>query len=171
MLGTRDDAIDKRDHSYVVYHIDRCTDEFRDKTQIDPLCKEPYEGAETCARVDPKCESEANIDEWTNTKKTMFKLVNKKIYFKSFNHQVRHNEVWTPTLPIGPGQFTDAGYRFRLNSFEGDDSWNPLALPTLYNFFDYKFYNVDTYSTGKKQGHNVCELYWRVDTDKIEHSR
>ena len=43
--------------------------------------------------------------------------------------------------------------------------------PTVYNFFDYKFYNADTYSTGNKQDHKLVELYWRVDTDKIEHSR
>lgn len=57
MLGTRDDAVDKNDHSFIIYNIDRCTDETRDKTKLNPLCNEPYEGAETCARVDPKCES------------------------------------------------------------------------------------------------------------------
>lgn len=58
-----------------------------------------------------------------------------------------------------------------MNTFEGEDSWWPMAGPTLYNFFDYKFYNVDTYSTGKSTDSHIAELYFRVDTDKMEHSR
>ena len=67
--------------------------------------------------------------------------------------------------------YTDAGYRFRMNQFNAADNWFPFIPASIHTFFDYKFYNSDTYDTGTTQGHLIAEMYFRIDTDKMEHSR
>ena len=59
LKGTRDDAVDKIDHAYLIYNVARCINEERDLTLMA--------NGQT---VDPECALEHEIDEWTMTKKT-----------------------------------------------------------------------------------------------------
>ena len=64
MQGTRDDETLKRDHSYIIYEVWRCTDDNRVKEQLDSDCTD-----DDCETVDPICASEEEIDEWIYSKR------------------------------------------------------------------------------------------------------
>jgi len=65
------------------------------------------------------------------------------------------------------GKFSDVGYRMRLNLFEKSDRWYPwfaFMEPEDYFFYDYVYYNTDTFKVAKNQT-SIVEIYWRMDGD------
>ena len=58
---------------------------------------------------------------------------------------MRNNEIFIPAVSMFPG-YSDTGYRFRYNRFDRQDGWF-LPDPDVNPFFDYMFYNTDTYPT------------------------
>jgi len=62
--------------------------------------------------------------------------------------------LYTWSIPLDPGKYSDVGYRLRANLFNNHDDWYPFAadvqgykLPSL--FFDFKYFNFDTYDVDK----------------------
>ena len=49
----------------MVYEVNKCNDDTRDKNLLDPTCKN---GAE-CEPIDPVCAKDEEIAEWTKTKR------------------------------------------------------------------------------------------------------
>lgn len=80
-----------------------------------------------------------------STKRATFKVINQKIDFLDRDeYAVRNNEVFVPSISLEWGNYSDTGYRFRYNHFERFDSWW-AQTQTLNVFFDYIFYNSDTF--------------------------
>ena len=66
--------------------------------------------------------------------------------------------------------YSDVGYRFRTNILNVWDTWNPYDSLTKFYFFDFKFFNQDTYEVG--EGHAlIAEIYFRLEIDEIQHVR
>ena len=68
------------------------------------------------------------------------------------------------------GLFTDAGYRFRRNTFDRLDYWYPFIESTEQTFWDVKVFNSDTFLTGDET-QPIAEIYFRLDIDEVLHSR
>ena len=62
MQGTKDDEVNHRNNTYLVWEIQKCHDEIREKE-------------------DPPCESLDNINKWLETKSAFFRALNEKINF------------------------------------------------------------------------------------------
>jgi hypothetical protein len=59
-----------------------------------------------------------SIDNWTRNKIIAMKVINQKIDFLEFDEEaVRNNEIFVPGIKMGPGHYSDTGYRFRFNDF------------------------------------------------------
>ena len=67
------------------------------------------------------------------------------------------------------GKFSDTGHRFRFNSFHRTDNWYSNT-EILNPFFDYVFYNSDTYDVPLDKV-EIAEIYFRLMTDQITHKR
>lgn len=67
------------------------------------------------------------------------------------------------------GKFSDTGHRFRYNIFNRIDHWHTGKL-ILDPFFDYVFYNSDTWDVPKNKS-EIAEVYFRLDTDQVTHHR
>ena len=84
-----------------------------------------------------------------------------------------------PSIPLSVGHFTDFGFRFRKNIFSGLDHWAPFEPEKGGSFFDYKPYSVDTILVDKEEDKDpeertnflLAKMYFRIDIDKVEHSR
>ena len=72
-------------------------------------------------------------------------------------------------IPLKKHTFSDTGYRLRKNIFTMKDSiiFGPEKEKV---FYDTVLYNSDTLFTEQKQ-EVIAEMYWRVDVDKMSHSR
>ena len=125
----------------------------------------------TCKTVDPECASEPEIDEWLRTKKVMFSIINSKIGYKNYYDIVRQNEMFLPSIPLGPNTYSDTGYRFRQNTFEGEDSWNPFKPANETIFYDYTFFNTEVMVTDSSKTIRIADMYFRIDTDRYIHTR
>lgn len=103
--------------------------------------------------------------------------MNKKIAFKDYKYIVRESEMMLPSIPIGPGKFSDTGYRFRKNMFKGLDHWVPFMFEKDKDFWDYIFYSTDTVDVVPdnkwfgSRSQIIAKMYFRIDIEKIEHSR
>ena len=84
LWGTRDSAVIKFDHAYLVYEVWRCTDDNRNIDLLDPSCKGNH-----CETVDPPCATEQEIDDWIYSKKVFFKFINTKIDFKKYDNETQ----------------------------------------------------------------------------------
>ena len=71
---------------------------------------------------------------------------------------------------MAPGKFSDGGYRFRENYFSKEDSWIPGVPSTIQKFFDIILFNSDSITVGDDYM-QICEFWFRIHIDKIEHSR
>ena len=74
-----------------------------------------------------------------------------------------------PMIPLKKHTFSNTGYRLRKNIFNMKDQ---IIFGTQNEkvFYDTVLYNSDTILTDQKQ-EVIAEMYWRVDVDKMEHSR
>ena len=131
LVGTKNDEVYLKKHSYFIYEIHRCNDGIRDKTKINPSCS-----GDDCETVDPPCMLPAEIDDWTKTKRAMFKVINNKVDFTDFNSHSKQSEMFLPSIDMSPGHFSDQGFRFRWNIFTGIDKWWPGYGVTTKHFFD-----------------------------------
>ena len=105
-----------------------------------------------------------------STKVATMKVINQKIDFLDRgSYAVRNNEVYIPGISLGWGNYSDTGYRFRYNTFERFDNWY-AQIQTLNIFFDYKFYNSDTFDV-PEETEIAAEMYFRLDVDQITHGR
>lgn len=78
---------------------------------------------------------------------------------------MRNNEVFIPGLKMGPGHYSDAGYRFRYNQFNRQDGWF-FPDRVIDPFFDYVFFSSDTYPTPPiGSEHLIAEMYYRLEVD------
>jgi len=98
------------------------------------------------------------------------KLLNQKIDFYQFDTAaIRYNEVFIPGVPMN--KYSDTGYRFRYNEFERQDGpyW---AINVKDTFYDFLFYNSDTYPTPPASAPNmIAEMYFRLEVDQVSHAR
>jgi hypothetical protein len=72
-------------------------------------------------------------------------------------------------VTLSSGKFTDAGYRYRLNTFIRTDKWwvsKEIEQP----YYDYVFYNSDTFEVSKNET-AIAEMYFRIDVDQMVHHR
>jgi len=82
---------------------------------------------------------------------------------------VRYNEVFIPGVPMNA--YSDTGYRFRYNEFDRIDNWYWGESEIKY-FFDYLFYNSDTYPTPPENNQEIiAEMYFRLEVDQVSHGR
>ena len=56
-------------------------------------------------------------------------------------YTIRQNELYSRTLNIDYGTYSDVGYRFRTNKFTRKDSVIPMEPFVDEFFYDFKFYN------------------------------
>ena len=119
LIGTRDWQYLSKDHAYVIYSVEKCTEGSRILTPLDPACN-PEE--EECESYDPECASLKEINEWLEGKKSMFLVTQYKADF-AIGSQLRQNEVYLPSVPLSGRFFNDVGYRYRKNNFEIEDDW------------------------------------------------
>ena len=66
----------------------------------------------------------------------MIKVINKKIDLNNFDDYERENEIFFSSIPLSKGHFSDTGYRFRKNIFEGLDNWVPFVKGYTKVFYD-----------------------------------
>ena len=83
---------------------------------------------------------------------------------------IRQNEIYGHTIPIDSGKYSDVGYRFRTNNFVRKDLVYPERPETELSFYDFKFFNQDTYDVDESNT-NLAEIYFRFEVDEISHSR
>ena len=105
LKGTMSDAVLLNEHSYLIYEIFRCHEAIRNKD------------------LDPECAKESEIDDWTRSKKAMFRILDSKMNFNNFTMSIRQSELFMPSIPLSKGSFSDTGYRFRKNIFNHRDDW------------------------------------------------
>ena len=99
------------------------------------------------------------------------RVLNDKIDFSQFGlGAIRQNEIWMPLMKFKEGYYTDAGYRFRENKFEQKDHWVPGKDVNEKKFYDVTFFSSDEIEVGK-DFNLVAEMYFRIKTDLIVHSR
>ena len=73
----------------MVYEILRCTEERRNKTQIDPTCQGSH-----CETVDPECAEKHEIDRWIYKKKIALYAINNVVDLsKESDKQTIENSV------------------------------------------------------------------------------
>ena len=78
--------------------------------------------------------------------------------------------MYTFSIPIDPDKYSDVGYRFRSNAFNFWDTFGPYDDYNIKNFFDFKFFNLDTYTV--PNDHNlIAEIFFRLEIDEIMHYR
>ena len=58
---------------------------------------------------------------------------------------LEETEKFFPAIPLSAGSFSDVGMRFRLNTFDANDSYIPAVPSTKRKFYDLTFFNSDTY--------------------------
>ena len=63
-------------------------------------------------------------------------MLDPKVAFKGYEAFVRLNEMWLPSFPLNKNYYTDGGYRFRKNYFEGIDHWIPYLYTHSEIFYD-----------------------------------
>ena len=149
--GTRDSPIKQEDSSYVVYEVHRCSE----ATMLPGY---------------PECASRKEIDEWTKWKKATFKLISSKIDLNERNDRaVNYEEIFLNQAPLAAGLYTDSGFRLRYNAFNRQDYWWK-GYKNVDVFFDYIFYNHDTYEVPKTNT-LIAEMYWRLGNDQVTHWR
>ena len=78
--------------------------------------------------------------------------------------------MWTPNLKFKPGIFSDAGYRYRLNTFDSNDHWIPGVGHGV-----KKFYDVINFSSDEIEVDDdymiIAQMYFRIKVDTIRHER
>ena len=142
----------KLEHSYLIYEFVKCHDEIR---KAD----------------DPPCKGRDEINEWLKTKSVHLRVLNDKIDFTTFNDDTtRKNEIWMPVLKFKPGLYSDAGYRYRENTFDKKDHWFPGIGKSLEKFYDMTFFSSDEIEVGQYYN-TIAEMYIRIKTDSISHER
>jgi len=184
LKGIRDSAVHKVEHTYIVYEVLKCQDKNRARTdeKVNRYCQDPSDPEkDKCERklallpngdpVDPKCESNENINDWMKDMSIHFRVLNDKMDFSKWEgDHIRQNEIWLPTIPMTPGKFTDSGYRFRENRFNNAFNVLPGGPVSRDKFYDVFFFSSDTLSVGLDHP-VVAEMYFRVSVDEIIHSR
>jgi len=55
-----------KNHSYIIYSVEKCTEAKRNTNPSDPTCE-----ADDCEPMDPPCAPLAEINEWLVGKKSM----------------------------------------------------------------------------------------------------
>lgn len=75
-----------------------------------------------------------------------------------------------PTLKFKPGYFSDAGYRYRLNTFETTDHWFPALGYSVKKFYDVVFFSSDEIEVDEDYM-IIAEMYFRLKIDEIIHDR
>ena len=83
----------------------------------------------------------------------MFKYINNQIDFTNWKEDIKQNEQYMPSVPLGDGQYSDTGYRIRKNSYEKLDHWFPMWPTYDGTFFETLFFNTDTYVLPKIKKH------------------
>jgi len=68
------------------------------------------------------------------------------------------------------GSFSDTGYRLRKNKFYRDDEWYPFGPNKIESFYDTTFFNSDTFLVDENDT-TIAEMYFRIETNEIAHSR
>ena len=107
----------KVEHSYVTVDFTKCTDENRNKTLMVGCTGDDCEH-------DPPCADQ--IDDWLQNKKISGVFLNNKANFaKNDPNDITSLEKVIPSMPMS--QYTDAGFRYRKNSFTIIKSWLPYA--------------------------------------------
>ena len=150
--GTRDSRVQKENHSLLVYEFRKCEDENR-------------------LPDDPPCKPMKQINDWLRTKAVHLRILNDKIDFSKFDHgAVRQNEIWMPLLKFKPGVFSDAGYRFRENTFIKADHYIPMVGNSIQKFYDVTFFSSDEMEVTDEYP-VIAEMYFRIKADTIIHSR
>lgn len=160
LKGTMNDRVYNEDHSYLIYEIHRCHEAIRNTTQIDPDCMS------NCTTVDPPCASSSEIDEYTQYKKAMFRVIDTKVDYSNFAVSVRNKEKFLPSIPLSKGSYSDTGYRFRKNIFNRNDDWVHGYNEIQDTFYDFNVFNSDTLNIGPKSN-ILAEMYFRIETDQI----
>ena len=79
--------------------------------------------------------------------------------------------MWFESIPLGKGYFSDTGYRLRKNSFDHKDYYWPFAETLTKEFFEYKKFNSDIFYNSETSSSKIASMYFRIQTDKINHSR
>ena len=91
-------------------------------------------------------------------------MINQKADFnKRKQKAVEYYEIFLTQAPLKSGLYTDSGHRFRFNQIKRTDFWF-YPLKSLDVFFDYVFFNHDTYEVSKSDS-LLAELYFRLDID------
>jgi hypothetical protein len=75
---------------------------------------------------------------------------------------VAHEELYITEAPLKSGLYTDSGHRLRYNALNRQDYWWS-GYKSVDVFFDYVFYNSDTYEVPDTT--ILAEFYWRLNTD------
>ena len=71
---------------------------------------------------------------------------------------------------MGPGKYSDTGYRFRENEFTMKDAWIPGFGGEKKTFYDIIKYNTDTMEVDDSKT-DIALMYFRIDVDRIIHKR
>ena len=98
MSGTKDSSILKLDHSFVIFEIQKCT-----------LLTRQSIGQEI------ECAEEDMINQWLERKKVAFRILQDKVDYNAYDNSyvIRQNEIFSYSIPIDAGKFSDVGYRLR----------------------------------------------------------
>jgi len=79
--------------------------------------------------------------------------------------------VYSSTIPLKSGYYSDVGYRNRLNKFHNHKEYFPFAeyvneMKDDELFYDFTFYNQDTYEISSNSDQSLlCEIYIRLEID------
>ena len=71
-----------------------------------------------------------------------------------------------PTLKFKPGVFSDAGYRYRKNTFNKVDHWVPGWPKEYEHFYDVIFFSSDEIEVGTDYL-PIADIYFRIKVDEI----
>ena len=96
-------------------------------------------------------------------------MLDNKVDFSNFTVSVRNKELFFPSIPLSKGSFSDTGYRFRKNVFSRKDNWI-FENEVQETFYDFLIFNSDSMNIDPKSN-ILAKMYFRIETDKIEHFR
>ena len=101
-------------------------------------------------------------------KKVGFRIIQDKIDLSTYDLErvIRSNELFSATLPLDAGKFSDVGYRMRKNHFALGDKILRDIYPYDNIFYDFNYFNKDTYDVDPTNT-LLSEFYIRLEVDEI----
>lgn len=134
--GTRDSAVFQKNQSFIAFEVYRCNNETTHYNKTLNMT------------VNNTCKTEDEIDEFISNKNVLPIIINKQANFDSFEDFTTEMEMWQVNMKLGPGLYTDAGYRFRLNNYERKDRWY-FPLKEESSFTDLTFFAHNEFNLPK----------------------